>query len=129
MVTITTKSVGDNFAEFLFEPDDKPVFDAVDGKFSIGQVQALDGELIARRRRAVFVKGTPPEAALSSLGAGKRLRVVGIPRINLALIKFRVEHATADLNDPENPLNWDLPYEMIIIAASEISGVPVDDDN
>ena len=88
-----------------------------DGKFSIGQIHSLDGELIARRRRVVFVKGTPPEAKLTGLGQGKRLHVVGVPRISLTLVKYRVEHATTDLSDPENPLNWDLPYEMIIVAA------------
>jgi hypothetical protein len=127
LVTITTKAVGDNFAEFVFEPDDKPVVEVADGKFSIGQIHSLDGELIARRRRVVFIKGTPPEAKLTSLGQGKRLHVVGIPRINLALVKFRVEHATADLNDPENPLNWDLPYELIIVAAFDDAG-PLGED-
>jgi hypothetical protein len=126
-VTITSKSVGDNFAEFIFEPDDKPVFEVDDGKFAIGQIHSLDGELIARRRRVVFVKGTPPETKLTSLGQGKRLHVVGIPRINLALVKFRVEHATADLNDPDNPLNWDLPYELIVVAAFDDAG-PLGED-
>jgi hypothetical protein len=129
LVTITSKAVGDNFAEFLFEPDDKPLFKAADGTFSIGQIHSLDGELIARRRRVVFVKGTPPEAKLTSLGKGKRLHVIGIPRINLALIKFRVENATADLNDPNNPLNWDLPYEMIIVAALDDTSAATEDDD
>jgi hypothetical protein len=127
LVTITTKSVGDNFADFVFEPDDKPVFQAADGKFSIGQIHSLDGELIARRRRVVFVKGTPPETKLTNLGPGKRLHVVGIPRINLALVKHRVEHATANLVDPDNPLNWDLPYELIIVAAFDDAG-PLGED-
>jgi hypothetical protein len=127
LVTITTKSVGENFVEFVFEPDDKPIFEAADGKFSIGQIHSLDGELIARRRRVVFVKGTPPETKLTGLGQGKRLHVIGIPRLNLALVKFRVEHATADLNDPDNPLNWDMPYELIIVAALDTAG-PLGED-
>jgi hypothetical protein len=129
LVTITSKSVGDNFAEFVFEPDDKGIFAAADGKFSIGQIHSLDGELIARRRRVAFVNGTPPEIKLASLAPGKRMHVIGIPRINLALIKYRVEHATADLNAPENPLNWDLPYEMIIVAAFDDAGPIGEDDD
>lgn len=36
----------------------------------------------------------------------------GIPRLNLALVSWRVAHR----NDLRKPLTWNLPYEMIAVG-------------
>jgi hypothetical protein len=60
----------------------------------------------------VFVKGT-----LATLKKGAVMRVVGIPRVNFTLVRWRVEHQ----GDHPGDLRWSLPYEMIILAAKKSS--------
>ena len=58
------------------------------------------------------------EAALQGLRAGQTLHIIGIPRVDLALISWRVS-AAADPNQREKfpqVLNWSLPYERIVGA-------------
>jgi hypothetical protein len=114
-VTIDTMVVGFNFVAFILSPsDEQPQFEVPDGRFVMCQLHDVDGELVARRRRVAFVKGTEPELKVKSLGSDGRLRVIGIPRINLRLVQWRLEHQ----NDPqlEHPLDWSLPYEIVAIA-------------
>lgn len=63
----------------------------------------------------VFVKGTAPHTLLQGSKKGDVLSVVGVPRINLTLVKFRLEHKTEHPGD----LTWSLPYEMVILAAQK----------
>jgi hypothetical protein len=63
----------------------------------------------------VFVKNTPPELAIRSLGKNSEMHVLGIPRIDLAIVSWRTRNAASR---PE-ALEWDLPYEMIIVGAYE----------
>lgn len=46
---------------------------------------------------------------------GKLLHVLGIPRVNLAAVGWRV---SVRKNRPE-VLEWNLPYEMLIVAATD----------
>ena len=71
----------------------------------------------------VFIKGTEADDKVQNLKAGKRLRVTGIPRISLKLIQWRLKHKDdKDENGAPkfdvSPLEWHLPYEMIIVAAA-----------
>jgi hypothetical protein len=112
-VTIATRVVGFNFVEFILSPwDEHPQFALPDGRFVMCQVFDTDGELVARRM--AFVQGTTPEEKVKALNAGGRLHVIGIPRINLRRVKWRLDHA----NDPnfDKPLEWDLPYEIVVLA-------------
>lgn len=59
-----------------------------------------------------FVKGSEPEERVRGLEHGKVLHVLGIPRIDLALIHWRSQHAT---EQPE-VLKWNLPYEIIVVG-------------
>ena len=114
-VTIATRVVGFNFVEFILSPsDDHPQFEVPDGRFVMCQVLDTDGELVARRRRMAFVKGTIAEEKVKALGAGGRLQVIGIPRINLRLVKWRLDNA--DNAKFDKPLDWDLPYEIVVLA-------------
>jgi hypothetical protein len=112
--TIRTSTAGYNIVQFklqsLEEPNEQRVTD--DGRFVMCQVHDLEGELVVRKVRMAFVKGTPPEEAVKNLANGKRLTVLGIPRIDLALVSYRVQHQ----GDESKPLEWNLPYEIIVVA-------------
>ena len=109
--TIATRMGGFNYVEFQIQLNDNP-FVINDGLLVMAKVQDLDGELLVRNRRMVFVKGTPAEAAARNLKKGATLHVLGVPRINLALVSWRTRNAK---KRPE-VLNWQLPYEMVIVG-------------
>lgn len=83
-----------------------------DGAFAFAKIQDWDGHLIHRKRRVVFVQDTLPEKAVRNAKSGDCFRVLGIPRLDLALVSWRVKNAKTR---PE-VLTWNLPYEMIIVA-------------
>ncbi len=117
--TIITNKVGFNYTEFVIViRSDEPPHAVQDGTMIFADVQDLQGEDIVKRRRMVFVKDTDAEAAVLRLHTGDTLHVIGIPRIDLALVSWRVS-AAADPNRREKfpqVLNWSLPYEMIVVA-------------
>jgi hypothetical protein len=112
--TLTTTMGGFNYVDFIMRTngDQREV---TDGRFVMAQVFDLDGELLVQNRRMVFVKDSGPEKLLKTLGRGSCLRVLGIPRIDLSLISWRIRNGKAR---PE-VLDWNLPYEMIVVAAQE----------
>jgi hypothetical protein len=117
--TIRTHMAGYNYVEFLLESlEDSGQHLVIPGDGRILRANVLDsdeGELVARDVRMCFIEGTTAEEAVRTLGKNKRLHVAAIPRIDLALVSWRAKHA----NDPQfgsNPLNWNLPYEMIIVG-------------
>lgn len=110
--TLLVNMVGYNYAEFVLELLDDDQFVVDDGRMVFASVLSLDGDVLVHKRRMVFVKGTPPELAVRGLHAGDQLHVLGIPRINLTLVAWRAAHAK---QRPE-VLNWDLPYEMIVVG-------------
>jgi hypothetical protein len=111
-VKIETNGVGYNYVEFWIEIiDDQPkVVD--DGRFVFCKVLDKEGEIIAQKLRMVFPKDSEAEKKVKGMRKGDVLHVIGIPRIDLALISYRIGHAG------ENPgiLDWNLPVEMIIVA-------------
>ena len=60
----------------------------------------------------VFVKDTPPAEKVKTMKKGECLHVLGVPRINLQLVAWRVEHK----NERPGILEWNLPYEMVIVG-------------
>jgi len=110
--SIQTTMAGYNYVEFIMElsGDQKEV---TDGRFVFASVRDLEGELLVRNRRMVFVRGTEPEKIVKTLKKGDRLHVLGIPRIDLALLSWRAK------NYKKRPevLTWNLPYEIIVVAA------------
>jgi hypothetical protein len=115
-VTIRTNMAGYNIPEFILESADDDVggkvFDEQDGRFMFVSVRDLDGELLVRHVRAAFIRGTEVEVAARTLAKGQRLHVAGIPRISLNLVHWRVDNK----NDERDPLNWNLPYEIIVVG-------------
>jgi hypothetical protein len=110
--TLITHMAGYNYVEFILELNEKPQ-ELTDGTAALCAVRDLEGELLVRERRMVFLKDSAPEQKVKGLDKGNRLHVLGIPRIDLALVDWRVKHQ----DDPRKPLTWNLPYEIIVVAA------------
>jgi len=112
-IIIHTTMAGFNYVEFSIELLEAPK-EVEDGLTVFASVHNLEGELLVHKRRMVFAKGTPPATKVAGMKKGGTLHVLGIPRIDLALVDFRA-------NNEDNPkfkdiLNWSLPYEIIITA-------------
>lgn len=123
---IITRALGFNFTEFVIRLSEDPV-KLDDGHGVICSVYDTDGELLLRGRRMVFIKGTAADEQVQDLTKEKRLHVIGIPRISLKLIQWRLDHQNDkdDTGKPKfdvSPLEWNLPYEMIIVSATHIAG-------
>ncbi len=111
--TITTEMAGYNYVEFVLSPHDNKVEKVSDGRFVPAEIYGLDGELVGRNVYTGFVKGSAPEVALQKLKPGQSLHVLGIPRISLARLWWRVQ------NESKRPgcLTWNLPYEIIVLGS------------
>jgi hypothetical protein len=123
---IITQSLGFNFTEFVIRLGEDPV-QLDDGHAAICSVFDTDGELLIRGRRMVFLKGTDADDRFQASKKGERLHVIGIPRISLKLVQWRLDHSKdkdADGNPKydTSPLGWRLPYEMIIVSATPLEG-------
>src|SRR6266404_7411230 len=112
-VTIQTNGVGFNYVDCKIEILQDP-FVVDDGRFVFCQVLTTDEEVVAQKVRVVFVKDSKPEKKLKTLGIGKKMHIIAIPRIDLALISFRTGHG----DDPQFPniLSWNLPFELVAVA-------------
>ncbi|HMC84678.1 MAG TPA: hypothetical protein VKI61_04105, partial [Chitinophagaceae bacterium] len=112
-VTIQTNGVGYNYVECKIEVLQAP-FEADDGRFIFCKVLTLDDEIVAQKIRIVFVKNSKPEKKVKTLRIGQTMHIIAIPRIDLALVSFRMSHS----NDPKFPniLSWNLPFELVAVA-------------
>ena len=114
-VRISTEKAGYNYTEFIAELTSDPLALA-DGTVVYAQIFDLNGDLLVTKRRLITAKGTPTEDTLKELKRGARLQVVGIPRVSLKLVDWRLAHHTGKF---AGSLTWNLPYEMIIAAITE----------
>lgn len=112
--TITTAMIGNNYVEFVIKLNEAP-HTVDDGLMVMAQVLTTDGELVVHKRRMIFIGGTSEAAAMAGKKKGDEIHVLGIPRVDLALVAYRTAHRKSD---PEI-LNWNLPYEMIIVGIVE----------
>jgi hypothetical protein len=76
-----------------------------------------------QKRRLIFVKGTKPETAIRELHKGQCMHALGMPRLNLSLVSWRVscsKNQVASIPDcaDKHPdvLNWGIPYEVVVLA-------------
>lgn len=113
--TIISNGVGYNYVKFQMELSERPI-EVADGRFAFAKVRDMDGHLLLRKKRVVFVKGTPPEAAVKDAQEGQCFRVLGIPRLDLALVSWRTKQAAEGRTEV---LTWNLPYEIIIVGLYE----------
>lgn len=114
-----------NYVEFRLELLENPSHELSDGLTAFGKVRALDGETIVQKRRMVFVKGTKPETNIRTLTAGQCMHALGMPRLNLTLLSWRVKCSKDQIDDfaplkcsekfPD-VLDWGIPYEIVVLA-------------
>lgn len=110
--TLDTEMAGFNYVDFHLELLSDTQFRVEDGTMAFASVLDDDGEMLIRKRRMVFIKDSIPEQKLKTLKKGDVMHVLGIPRISLALLSWRIKNARTK---PEI-LTWNLPYEMIIVG-------------
>ncbi len=109
--TITTTMGGYNYVEFKMVLNGAQNVVA-DGRFVLAQVLDLYDDLLVHNRRMVFALGTAPEQRVKTLQVGDTLHVLGVPRVDLSLVSWRVRNRTTR---PE-ALTWNLPYESVIVG-------------
>jgi hypothetical protein len=114
-VTLVTGMAGYNYVEFILELNEDPG-ELEDGYETFCKVRDLEGELLVHNRRILFVKDTEPANQVKVLKKGKRMHVLGLPRIDLALVDWRVKNANDEKWKDEKPLLWNLPYEIVVVA-------------
>lgn len=112
-IKMVVNGVGYNYVKFGLELTEDPI-KADDGYFAYGSLLDVKGEMQARRVRTVFVSGTHAADVVSKLGKGDCRVVLGIPRVDLALVSWRVDQAENHGN--KDPLSWSLPYEMVVVG-------------
>ncbi len=88
---IRTRMAGFNYVEFTMRLSPEGAKEVDDGRFAFAEVCDLEGELLVRKRRMVFVKDSEPEIKTRNLPEGTLVHVLGIPRINLALVDWRLQ--------------------------------------
>ncbi|MGH9442475.1 MAG: hypothetical protein ACRD16_09375 [Thermoanaerobaculia bacterium] len=111
-LTIFTRRREYNDADFVMTLLDFPPQIVSDGRFVRASVSTPKGGLLAEDVRMVFVRGTPPEERVKALKPGDRMRVFGIPRIDLSQIASRLDRASED----PGGLNGSLPYEIVVVG-------------
>lgn len=119
--TIVTTMAGFNYTEFIMEINSEPL-EVPDGVFYICKIRDLQSHLLVRNRRVVLVKDSEVERRARGKPIGTRIHVLGLPRINLSLVSWRVRAAAEGRREV---LTWGLPYEMIVVGFYEF--VPDDD--
>lgn len=101
-----------NYVEFILEVAGQPAV-VQDGIFVLARVLDLNSQmLVADPKRMVLVKDSRPATLIGGAAAGKRFRVLGIPRINLERLMQKVKP-----NQSTPPVKG--AYEMIIMAVIE----------
>jgi hypothetical protein len=110
--TLYTSKAEYNYADFKLRVEDEEQFVTIDGRIVRCTALDLKGNEVARNRRMIFVLNTSPEKAVRGLKKGDELHVLGIPRIDLAIVSYRTR--VADTH-PE-VLTWNLPYEIIVVG-------------
>jgi hypothetical protein len=135
-ISITTSGVGYNYVDFKIELNEDPYTyrGSEDGRFVFCKIMDLDDEIISQKERIAFVRNSKPDVALEGVKAGDVLRVIGIPRLNLNLVHWRVDEYfkakekyekkknkenERKYNTAKERLTWKLPYEMVIAATVE----------
>lgn len=110
-VSIITKKVGYNYVDFIMRVEEDTQFESIDGRFVRATPLDLDGNPVSQRKiRMVLPRDSAAEQRVRGLRTGDTLRVLGMPRIDLAVVSWRIRNAA---ERPE-ALTWKLPYEMVI---------------
>src|SRR5262249_2502794 len=90
-VRIRMRMVGFNYVKFLMKVR-KRFHREEDGEFISAAIYTPEGELVVHDRRIGFVAGTAPDEKQKTVRIGECILVLGIPRIDLALVSWRIRH-------------------------------------
>lgn len=113
--TLVTTMAGYNYVEFIMELNSTPK-EVDDGLMVYCKVRDLNDELLVRNRRMVMVKDSAVEKHTRGKLPGTKLHVLGLPRIDLSLVAWRVKTAAEGRTEV---LTWGLPYEIIVVGFYE----------
>jgi hypothetical protein len=115
-VTISTEQAAYNYTEFVARLRTGP--GAMDGGAGFfADILDVNGDLLVHDRRLVTIAGTEAHQILSGMKKGDLVQVVGVPRVSLKLVKWRLENHTKPKFS--RALDWNLPYELIIVAVTD----------
>jgi hypothetical protein len=113
-IMLTSKKAVYNYTDFFIKLSGKPK-DVGDGFIVFANISATknfaEPLLVEGTRRMIFAKDSAPANAVKNLVKGKKLHVLGVPRVNLNEV-FAVASNLAIGEEFPEPL----PYEMIIVA-------------
>jgi hypothetical protein len=107
-VRMRMRMMGFNYVKFLMKVR-KRFPREQDGEFVSAAIYSEEEELLVHDRRVGFVAGTAPDEKQKTMKVGECMLVLGIPRIDLALVSWRIRHGG-------DALRWSVPYEMIVIG-------------
>ncbi len=113
--TIVTSGVGFNDVNFQMQLNETPR-SIVDGLMAFARVSDYHGELLVQKKRMRILGRHLSAKSVAKLGNDDCLRVLGIPRIDLTLVAWRVQHHDEPKWSKLNVLDWNLPYEIIVVG-------------
>jgi len=122
-VRMRMRMIGFNYVKFLMRVR-KRFHREQDGEFLSAAIYSDDPgeqELIVHDRRVGFVAGTAPDEKQKTLNVGDCMLVLGIPRIDLALVSWRIKHGG-------DALRWSLPYEIVAVGIYDDQPKPCGED-
>ena len=112
VVVVTTQKGLYNDLNFIMEVTGDRQEVVADGRFVRASLLDTDGTVLGHDRRMVFVRDTALERAVRGLGRGARLRVYGLPRVDLSEVYRRVQESGRQ----PSLLDESLPYEVVILG-------------
>ncbi|WP_143035332.1 hypothetical protein [Bradyrhizobium sp. Rc2d] len=98
------RMIGYNYVKFMLKLR-KRFHREDDGEFvsaAIYSAKEDEQELLVHDRRVGFVAGTAPDEKQKSLQVGDCMLMLGIPRVDLALVSWRIRHGG-------DALRWSMP--------------------
>jgi hypothetical protein len=107
-VRMRMRMMGFNYVKFLMKVR-KRFHREEDGEFLSAAIYSEEEELLVHDRRVGFVAGTAPDEKQKAVKVGECMLVLGIPRIDLALVSWRIRHGG-------DALRWSVPYEIIVVG-------------
>jgi hypothetical protein len=123
--TIRLQMAGFNYVKFRMRLTDKrgvEIEDGVwaqpeDGMFVFAEIYGPDEdeEPLVHKRRLGFVRDSEPFRKVGGMKIGDCMLVLGIPRLNLELVAWRLGLGVRQPHSNE-VLSWNLPYELVIVA-------------
>jgi hypothetical protein len=128
-VRMNMRMIGFNYVKFLMKVR-KRFHREQDGEFLSAAIYSeekkekgkeQESELLVHDRRVGFVAGTAPDEKQKNLNVGDCMLVLGIPRIDLALVSWRIKHGG-------DALRWSLPYEIVAVGVYDDDPKPCGED-